>query len=257
MTSLKVVKNYISGQWAQGDCDGHLDVENPSTGQAIGKVPLSSKAEVGRAIGAAKAAFGRWSRTPIAERVSYLYTLRDLLLADAEKVSRKLVEEMGKSLPDARAEMKRTLQNIEAACGMPILQHGDKMIGCASGIDGEVIRLPIGVFAAITPFNFPAMAPFWFIPYAIAAGNTFVLKPSEQVPLTMELITEYIDRAHLPAGVFNLVNGDKAAAIALVESPDVNGVSFVGKSSTCRLIAAQCVAGNKRCQAMVLHLLRR
>jgi len=250
MSTLKVVRNYISGKWVEPDCDGHLDVENPSTGEIIGKVPLSTKDEVDRAIEAARTAFPEWSKTPVSQRVSYLYALRSILLENQEKVSRTLVEELGKSLPDARAEMKRTVQNIEAACGMPILQHGDKMMGSAAGIDGEVIRLPIGVFAAITPFNFPAMAPFWFVPYAIATGNTFVLKPSEQVPLTMELIAEYIDQAGLPAGVFNLVNGDKTAAAAFAAHPDVKGISFVGKSSTCRLVAAQCVAGNKRCQAM-------
>ena len=250
MNTLKVVRNYSSGKWVAADCDGHLDIENPSTGEIIGKVPLSTKDEVNRAIEGARTAFPEWSKTPVSQRVSYLYALRSLLLENQEEISHTLAEEMGKSLPDARAEMKRTLQNIEAACSMPILQHGDKMIGSASGIDGEVIRLPMGIFAAITPFNFPTMAPFWFIPYAIATGNTFVLKPSEQVPLTMELITEYIDQTGLPAGVFNLVNGDKTAATAFAANPDVKGISFVGKSSTCRVVAAQCVAANKRHQAM-------
>jgi malonate-semialdehyde dehydrogenase (acetylating)/methylmalonate-semialdehyde dehydrogenase len=250
MSNFRVVRNYISGKWTEADCYGHLDIENPSTGEIIGKVPLSTKDEVDRAIEGARMAFPEWSKTQVSQRVSYLFTLRNFLLENQQKVSRTLAEEMGKSLPDARAEIKRTVQNIEAACSMPILQHGDKMIGSASGIDGEVIRLPIGVFAAITPFNFPAMAPFWFVPYAIATGNTFVLKPSEQVPLTVQLITEYIDQTGLPAGVFNLVNGDKTAAAAFTVNPDVKGISFVGKSSTCRLVAAQCVAGNKRCQAM-------
>jgi len=250
MGDPRIVRNYISGDWVEADCDRHLDVENPSTGEVIAKVPLSTRDEVGRAVEAARTAFPEWKRTPVSQRVSHLYALRNVLLENMEKVSRTLVQEMGKSLPDARAEMKRTVQNIEAACGMPILQHGDKMIGSASGIDGEVIRLPIGVFAAITPFNFPAMAPFWFVPYAIATGNTFVLKPSEQVPLTVELIAEYMGQTGLPAGVFNVVNGDKIAAAALVDHPDVKGISFVGKSSTCRVVAAQCVAGNKRYQAM-------
>jgi malonate-semialdehyde dehydrogenase (acetylating)/methylmalonate-semialdehyde dehydrogenase len=250
MSDIKVVRNYVSGRWAEADCNGYQDIENPSTGEIIGQVPLSTKSEVDRAIEGARTAFPEWSKTPVSQRVSYLYALRDALVKNKEKVSRTLVEEMGKSLPDARAEMKRTVQNIEAACGMPILQHGDKMIGSASGIDGEVIRLPIGVFAAITPFNFPAMAPFWFVPYAIATGNTFIIKPSEQVPLTVELIAEYIDQTGLPAGVFNLVNGDKTAASAFVSSPNVKGISFVGKSSTCRVVTAQCVAVNKRYQAM-------
>jgi malonate-semialdehyde dehydrogenase (acetylating)/methylmalonate-semialdehyde dehydrogenase len=250
VSDLKVVGNYISGKWVEAEHDGHLDIENPSTGGIIGKVPLSVAGEADRAVEAARKAFPEWSKTPVAGRVSYLYALRNLLMEHEEKLSRTLVEEMGKSLPDARAEMKRTIQNIEAACGMPILQHGDKMIGSAAGIDGEVIHLPIGVFAAITPFNFPAMAPFWFIPFALATGNTFVLKPSEQTPLTTELLTEYIDQVGLPAGVFNLVNGDKTVATALATHPEVNGVSFVGKTATCRVVAAQCVADNKRYQAM-------
>ena len=250
MSDLKVVTNYIGGKWVSPSGGNLLDIENPSTGEVIGRVELSGSAEADLAVDAARAAFGPWSNTPLPQRVSYLYALRGLLLENQEKISRTLSAEMGKSLPDSRAEMKRVLQNIEAACGMPILQHGDKMIGSAPDIDGEVIRLPLGVFAAITPFNFPAMAPFWFIPYALATGNTFILKPSEQVPLTMALISEYIDQTHLPAGVFNLVNGDKAAAEALVANPNVKGVSFVGKSSTCRVVASACVAGGKRHQAM-------
>jgi malonate-semialdehyde dehydrogenase (acetylating)/methylmalonate-semialdehyde dehydrogenase len=172
------------------------------------------------------------------------------LRENEEKISRVLVAEMGKSLPDARAEMKRTFENIEVACGMPGLQQGDKLIGSSYGIDGEIIRLPRGVFALIAPFNFPAMAPFWFIPYALATGNTYVAKPSEQVPLTMELITEYIDQTGLPAGVFNLVNGDKVVGSAFIDNPKVAGVSFVGRTPTCRIIAQGCTAANKRYQAM-------
>jgi len=247
---LRIAKNYINGKWTQAENSGCLDIENPSTGEVIGKVPLSTQAQADRAVDAARAAFPDWSTTPVAKRADYMYSLLNLLRENEEQISRVLVAEMGKSLPDARAEMKRVLQNIAAAATVPMSQQGDKMIGCAKGIDGEVIRLPVGVFVAITPFNFPAMAPFWFIPYAIATGNTFVLKPSELVPLTMELITEYIDQIGLPDGVFNLVNGDKVAASALVDNPRVDGVSFVGKSSTCQLIAQQCVAANKRHQAM-------
>jgi len=245
-----IVKNYINGKWVEAEKAGLLDVENPSTGQILAQVPLSTASEANDAVDAARAAFVEWSRTPVTKRADYMYALLHLLVANEEKISRVLTEEMGKSLPDSRAEMKRVFQNIEAACGVPILQQGEKMIGCAKGIDGEVLYLPIGVFAAVTPFNFPSMAPFWFIPYALATGNTFILKPSELVPLTMEIITEYIDQIGLPAGVFNLVNGDKVAATALIDNPDVDGVSFVGKTSTCKLIAEKCTSLNKRCQAM-------
>ena len=244
------VRNYVGGEWQEADASGHLDIENPSTGESIGSVPLSTPAEVDGAVAAARDAFPGWRRTPVSQRASCLYALRELLQEKQDKISRTLVVEMGKSLPDAAAEMKRCVQNIEAACGMPVLQQGDKMIGSAAGIDGEVIRMPIGVFAAITPFNFPAMAPFWFIPYAIATGNTFVLKPSEQTPLTMERVTECIHETGLPPGVYNLVNGDKDAAVALASHQDVDGVSFVGRSETCRVVARQCAAQGKRCQAM-------
>jgi len=157
---------------------------------------------------------------------------------------------MGKSIPDSRAEMKRVFQNTEVACGVPVLQQGEKMVGCAKSIDSEILNLPVGVFAAITPFNFPAMAPFWFIPYAIATGNTFISKPSELVPLTMEAITEVVDQLNLPPGVFNLINGDKEVGAALIDNPDVDGVSFVGKSSICQIVAQQCAAKGKRYQAM-------
>ena len=247
---LKRVRNYINGQWAEAENSGYLEVENPSTGEIVAEAPLSTAAESARAAAAARAAFAGWSKTPVTKRVEYLYKLLSLLRANEEGISAVLTEEMGKSLPDSRAEMKRVFQNIEAACSAPLLQQGDKMIGCAEAIDGEVINLPIGVFAAITPFNFPGMAPFWFLPYAIATGNTFVLKPSELVPLTMELMTDYIDQIGLPRGVFNLVNGDKTAAAALVASADVDGVSFVGRSAICKEIAQQCAAAHKRYQAM-------
>ncbi len=248
--ALRIVRNYVDGEWIESDNSGHLDIENPSTGQIIGKAPLSTAAETDRAVDAAARAFKTWSRTPVARRVEPLYKLDALLRENEEKIARTLAEEMGKSLPDARAEMKRIFENIEVACGMPVLQQGDKLIGVSYGIDGEVIRLPIGVFAMIAPFNFPAMVPFWFLPYAIATGNTYVVKASEQVPLTMQLITESIDQAGLPKGVFNLVNGDKVVGQALVENPAVKGVSLVGSTRTCRIVSEKCAQNNKRCQAM-------
>ena len=248
--SLRIVRNYVDGKWIEPDSSGHLDIENPSTGQIIGNVPLSTVAEVNRAVEAAAGAFETWSRTPVARRVEPLYKLDTLLRENEEQIARTLVEEMGKSLPDARAEMKRIFENIEVACGMPVLQQGDKLIGASYDIDGEVILLPIGVFAMIAPFNFPAMVPFWFLPYAIATGNTYVVKASEQVPLTMQLITEYIDQTGLPEGVFNLVNGDKVAGQALIEHPSVKGVSLVGSTRTCRIVSEMCARNHKRCQAM-------
>ncbi|MBA7598699.1 Malonate-semialdehyde dehydrogenase [subsurface metagenome] len=247
---LKTVKNYINARWAEAQNVSYLDVENPSTGKVIARTPLSTKEEANRAIEAAAEAYEGWSKTPVARRVKPLYKLVRLIEQNVEKMARTLVEEMGKSLPDARAELKRTLENCEVACGMPVLQQGDILSGCSYDIDGEVLRLPLGVFTMIAPFNFPAMVPFWFLPYALATGNTYVVKASEQVPLTMQLVTELIDRTGLPPGVFNLVNGDRIVAEAFLEHPKVKGVSIVGRSATCRIIAQKCAASNKRFQAM-------
>jgi len=248
--SLKIVKNYVNGQWREAENTGYLDVENPSTGEILAKTPLSSQAEVNQAIDAAYEAYKSWKNLPVARRVQFLYKLADLLRQNKDKIARLLVSEMGKSIPDAIAEMKRIFENVEVACGMPVLQQGDKLIGASFGIDGEVIRLPLGVFAMVAPFNFPAMVPFWFLPYALATGNTYIVKASEQVPLTMQLITEYIDQSNFPPGVFNLVNGDKIAVDTFMESPKLKGVSLVGSSNTCKIIAEKCAKTNKRFQAM-------
>ena len=248
--SINIVKNYVNGQWREAENTGYLDVENPSTGEILAKTPLSSQAEVNQAIDAAYEAYKSWKNLPVARRVQPLYELVDLLRQNEDKIARLLVSEMGKSIPDAIAEMKRIYENIEVACGMPVLQQGDKLIGASFGIDGEVIRLPLGVFAMVAPFNFPAMVPFWFLPYALATGNTYIVKASEQVPLTMQLITEYIDQCDFPPGVFNLVNGDKTAVETFLESPKVKGVSLVGSSNTCKIIAEKCAKANKRFQAM-------
>ncbi len=248
--SIKIIKNYVNGQWREGENTGYIDVENPSTGEILAKTPLSTTEETNSAIQAAAEAYKTWSQTPVARRVKPLYDLATILRNNEMEVARVLVEEMGKSIPDGIAEMKRIYENVESACGMPILQQGDKLIGASFDIDGEVIKLPMGVFSMIAPFNFPAMVPFWFLPYAIATGNTFVVKASKQVPMTMQLITEYIDKCGLPPGVFNLVNGDRVVAEAFMDSPIVKGVSIVGSTPTCKIVAERCAQSNKRFQGM-------
>jgi len=247
---IRELRNYVDGAWNEPAGRDVLDVENPSTGGTIARVPLSSAADLDAAVAAARAAFPAWSTTPVDKRVAPLFRLAALIRDNRETLARQITEENGKSLPDARAEVDRTLENVETACGMPILQQGDKLIGAAPGIDGEVVRLPIGVFAMIAPFNFPAMVPFWFIPYAVATGNTFVVKPSEQVPCTLQILADYIDRCGFPRGVFNLVNGDRRVAEAIVAHPGVAGVSVVGRTATAQAIAEACVRTNKRFQAM-------
>ena len=245
-----VLKNYVSGKWIDPDNSGLLDVENPSNGQILAKVPFSTTQETNKAIDAAAQAFPKWSNTPVARRVRYLFKLNEMLRENEDSLARILVAEMGKSMTDSRAEFKRIYENIEVACGMPVLQQGDKLIGSSFGIDGEVLRLPIGPFAMIAPFNFPAMVPFWFLPYALATGNTYIVKASKQVPMTMQEITKYIDRCGFPPGVFNLVNGDKTVAEAFMASAKIKGISIVGSTGTCKIIAERCAQTNKRFQAM-------
>ena len=244
------LRNHIGGRFLEPARADWLPVENPATGAVLGEVPLSGSDDVAAAVAAAKAAFPAWAAAPADKRVAPLFALESLMRQRREQLVRTLVEENGKSIPDARAEIDRTLENVQVACGMPILQQGDKLVGAAPGIDGEVLRLPIGVFAMIAPFNFPAMVPFWFLPYAVATGNTFVVKPSELVPGTMQLLMEWLAEAGLPAGVVNLVNGDRGVSEALIAHPDVAGISVVGRSATCQAIASACVAANKRFQAM-------
>jgi len=248
--AAQVIRNYVNGRWLEPASTALLDVHNPSTGEVIARTPVSAPAEAEQAAAAAAAAFDDWSRTPVERRCEPLMALEASLRGDIEAICRVLVAEMGKSVPDARAELKRTYQNCRVACGMAMHQQGDKLLGAAADIDGEVLRLPVGTFAMIAPFNFPAMVPFWFLPYAIAAGNTFVLKPSERVPCTMQAIAAHIHRCGLPPGVFNLVNGDKTVAGALIDSPRVAGVSFVGTTPVCRQIARRCAELGKRCQAL-------
>jgi len=244
------LRNFIDGAWREPRDGGWLVVENPATGEIMARVPRSTRAEAEAAIAAARAAFPAWSATPVDKRVAPLFKLAGLIRDEREALARSIVEENGKSLPDARAEVDRTLENVEVACGMPVMQQGDTLIGAAAGIDGQVLRLPIGVFAMIAPFNFPAMVPFWFIPYALASGNTFIAKPSEQVPCTMQRLTGLIERCDFPNGVFNLVNGDRTAAEVFTQHPDVAGVSVVGSTPTCRAIAEACVRSGKRFLAM-------
>ena len=244
------LKNYVGGQWIEPETTGYLDVENPATGAIIAETPLSQPSETDRAVAAAKAAFPEWSATPVARRCEFLFRLAERIRDQADDLARLITEENGKSLPDARAEVKRSLENTEVACGMPVLQQGDKLIGGAADIDGEILRLPLGPFGMIAPFNFPLMVPFWFFPYALATGNTYVLKPSEQTPLSLQRMAEIIHQCGFPPGVFNLVNGDRAAAAQLLENPDLAGVSFVGTSRVCQIVASRCAESNKRFQAL-------
>lgn len=246
----EIIENYINGKWISSRSERILDNINPSTGKIINKIPLSDAGEVEEAIKAADIAFKTWSEVPISRRVDYIFKLRELIVANEDKISELVCEENGKSIPDASAEVKRLRQNIDVACGMPTMMQGRKLTSVAAGIDTETIRLPLGPFAMIAPFNFPAMVPFWFLPYGVAAGNTFILKPSEQVPNTQQYIFSLVDKAGFPPGVINLVNGDRVAAETILSSPVVKGVSFVGQTVTAHKVLESCARTSKRCQSM-------
>jgi malonate-semialdehyde dehydrogenase (acetylating)/methylmalonate-semialdehyde dehydrogenase len=242
------VANYSGGQWKLPVATEWLPVLNPANNELLAEVPLSTEADVTAAIEAAAAAFPEWRRTPPEERIQYLFHLKQLLEEHLEELARTITLENGKTLTESRGELRRAIENVEVACGIPTLMQGYNLEDVARGIDEMMIRQPLGVVAAITPFNFPAMIPFWFLPYAIACGNTFVLKPSEKVPLTMRKAFEIMEALGLPPGVVNLVNGAKTAVETLLAHPAVRAISFVGSSPVARHIYAQAAAHGKRVQ---------
>ena len=207
-------------------------------------------AELDAAVAAARAALPAWRAVAVPERARRLFALREKLVARQEELARSVTMEMGKTLPDARAEVGRMIEMVEAACAVPTTMQGRIIEDVARNVDAETVRQPVGVCAAIVPFNFPAMVPFWFLPFAIACGNTFVLKPSEQVPITQSLVFESLDELDLPDGVVNLVNGDRGIADAILDHPDIDAVSFVGSAKVARHVYARAAARGKRVQAL-------
>lgn len=245
-----VIRDYVGGNWVASTSGQTQPVVNPATGEAIADVPLGTKADVDRAVAAAKAAFQEWRNTPPQDRVQPLYRLKSLMEQHHDDIARQVTEEHGKTLDDARAAVQRAIENVECACGIPSLMMGYSLEdGASRGIDEEAIRQPLGVFAAICPFNFPAMVPFWFLPYAAAVGDTFIVKPSEQVPLTQGVIFDLIGQAGFPPGVLNLINGAKDVVDALLDHPDVEGISFVGSTPVARYVYRRAAENGKRVQA--------
>jgi malonate-semialdehyde dehydrogenase (acetylating)/methylmalonate-semialdehyde dehydrogenase len=246
----RLARNYIGGRWVDADTTETLDVRDPATGATLGRLPLSTPADADRAVVAAAAAFRGWRETPVVERARVLFRLKTLLEAHVDEIAATLTSEHGKTLAEARGEIRRGIENVEHACGIPSLMMGEALEDIAPGIDCETIRQPLGVFVGVTPYNFPVMIPMWFWPYAVATGNTFVLKPSEQDPLTHQRVIELAEEAGLPAGVLNVVHGDGRVVEALLAHPDVRGVSFVGSSAVARQIYARAAAEGKRAQAL-------
>lgn len=246
----ETIPNFIGGAWTASTSSEKLPVTDPGTGELLGYVPLSNREDVDRAVRAAREAFPAWRATPAVERVRVLFRLKALLEAHADELAESVTREHGKTRAEARAELQRGIENVEHACGIPTLMMGETLEDIAPGIDCETVRQPLGVFAAITPYNFPVMIPLWFWPYAVATGNTVVLKPSEQDPLTHQRIVSLAMEAGLPPGVLNVVHGGREAVEALVEHPDVVGVSFVGSSAVARTVYAKAAAHGKRVQAL-------
>jgi malonate-semialdehyde dehydrogenase (acetylating)/methylmalonate-semialdehyde dehydrogenase len=243
-----VLQNFIDGEWCASEATEFLDVVNPATVEVLAKVPLSTTAEVDRAAQAAAQAFVNWRRIPASDRIQYLFKLKALLEENLDELARTITQECGKTLAESRGELRRAIENVEVACGIPILMQGYNSEDIARGIDEFMIRQPVGVAAAICPFNFPGMIPFWFMPYAIACGNTYIIKPSEKVPLTMQKIMHLLEQTGLPKGVVNLVNGAKEAVDAILEHPLIRAISFVGSTPVARYIYSQAAAQGKRAQ---------
>jgi len=240
--------NFVNGQWTHSRATEWRDVPNPATGEILATVPMAGADDVNAAVEAAAAAFPEWRRTPPEDRIQPLFKLKTLLEEHIDEIARIITMENGKTFTEAKAEMRRAIENVEVACGIPMMMQGYNLEDVARGIDEMMIRQPLGVVAAVVPFNFPGMIAFWYLPYAIATGNTFIIKPSERVPLTLRYIYELLEKTGLPKGVVNLVNGGKAAVDALIDHPKVRAISFVGSTTVARYIYSRSAEQGKRCQ---------
>ncbi len=243
------ILNYINGEWVKPNVKEYFDVINPATGEVIARTPLGGKADVEAAARTASEAFVSWRRVPVNDRVQYLFKLRNLMRENGDEIAKLITNEAGKTFEESKAEMVRAYENIEVACGMPHLSKGEFVEDIAPGIDEIMIRQPVGVCATIAPFNFPGMIPFWYLPYALAAGNTYIVKPSEKVPMTMQFIFKLIEQVDFPKGVVNLVNGAKDTVDGILEHPSIRAITFVGSTNVAKYIYSTAAAHGKRVQA--------
>src|SRR2546425_5651737 len=244
------LKNYVGGGWRTPQATEWIEDTNPATGQVIARVPLSTKEDVDVAVQEALRAWDAWRETPPLDRARHFFALRELMEQHFEDLSRVVVQDMGKTIDEARGEVRRAIENVEVASGIPSLMMGYNLEdGAGAGIDEEVLYQPLGVFAGISPFNFPVMVQVLFLPYAVATGDCWIAKPSEQDPTAMQLVMDLVQRAGFPAGVVNLVHGAKDTVGAILEHPGIAGVSFVGSSTVAKQIYAKAPASGKRVQA--------
>ncbi len=246
---VKKLKNYIGGEWVESSTDTYIPVNNPATCDVIAECPDSTAEDVDKAVQAAQEAFEEWRRTPLLNRAQYMHRFKTILEDNFEELSRMVVEENGKTIDEARGEVRRGIESVDFATGVPFLMRNDGVEDLSSGIDETTLRQPAGVFAAITPFNFPAMVPLWFLPTAITCGNTFILKPSPQTPVSMDIMFRLLEELDLPEGVVNLIQGGKESSMAVMEHPGVTGVSFVGSTPVAKIVYETCTRNGKRVQA--------
>ncbi len=249
-TTTNTLKNYVGGSWIDADGADYHDVVNPANGETIGRVPYSSAEHLDQAVNAAREALPAWRNVSTIKRAAKLFELRDRLDRRRDEIARLVTTEMGKTLPDATAEVGRMIEMVEAATSIPYTMQGRILEDVATNVDAETIRQPVGVCAIIAPFNFPAMVPFWFIPFALATGNTVVLKPSEQVPMTQSLVFEIIDELDLPDGTINLVNGSREVVEGILDHPGIDAISFVGSAPVAQLVYERAAKNGKRVQAL-------
>ena len=246
----EALRNFIGGRWVDSRGREFVNVHNPARGEVIARTPLSTAADLDAAVQAAKTAFPAWRDTPPVARVQALFKFKAVLEEHFEELARIVTTEHGKTLGEARGSVRRAIECVEVACGTPSLMMGYGLENISAGIDCNVLRQPLGVCAAIAPFNFPAMVPLWFLPFAIATGNTFILKPSEQVPLSQKRIVELLESCGLPAGVVNLVNGGREIVEAICDHPEIRAVSFVGSTPVARAVYQRATHAGKRVQAL-------
>jgi malonate-semialdehyde dehydrogenase (acetylating) / methylmalonate-semialdehyde dehydrogenase len=250
LASVKLLDNYVAGNWTPASSSETLEVDNPATGEVLARVPLSSRADLDAAVDAARAALPAWRDVSVIQRARHLFALREGLDRRREELAQSVTTEMGKTIGDARAEVARMIEMVECACAVPTTMQGRVIEDVSRGVDAETVRQPVGVCAAIVPFNFPAMVPFWFLPFAIACGNAFILKPSEQVPLTQQIAFDVLDSLDLPPGVVNLVNGGKELVEGILDHPGIDAVSFVGSAPVAKLVYERAAQAGKRVQAL-------
>ncbi len=243
---VPLIKNYIGGEWLEPKGE-IIDVVNPAKCETIARVGIATKEEIDMAVEAAKEAFPDWRRTPAVTRARYLFRLLELLEENFEEISRIQTQEHGKTIDESRGETRRGIENVEVACGIPTLMMGDTSEDIASGIDEYLIRVPLGVFGIIGPFNFPFMIPLWSAPYAVATGNTVIIKPSSEVPISQTKLAELVEEAGFPPGVWNVVHGGRTVVNGMLDHPDIEGITFVGSTPTMEnVIYPRCGATGKR-----------